>query len=130
MKSTNAADASTQAVLPVSNETSWSETSGSLAKEGFRSVPSLFRRREHPAAPNGHPVCDNGGVGVRSDCRHYSTRSTNVGDVLERCRLDAAETLPFACPADCLFFEPRAISDAGWTVTGDEPPGRGIERDL
>jgi hypothetical protein len=21
---------------------------------------------------------------------------------------------PFACPADCLFFEARSITDAGW----------------
>jgi hypothetical protein len=34
--------------------------------------------------------------------------------MLERCRLDAAQAMPFACPDDCLFFEPRPISDAGW----------------
>jgi hypothetical protein len=34
--------------------------------------------------------------------------------VVERCRVDANEKLPFACPEGCLFFEPRAVSDAGW----------------
>jgi hypothetical protein len=53
-------------------------------------------------------------MAVRTDCRHYSTRSTPAGDTLERCRVDAADTMPFACPESCLFFEPRAISDAGW----------------
>lgn len=53
-------------------------------------------------------------VAVREDCRHYSTRSTPAGDVLQRCRLGAAEEMPFACPDDCLFFEPRAITDTGW----------------
>jgi hypothetical protein len=59
-------------------------------------------------------VRDTGVVGVREDCRHYSTRSTPAGDVLQRCRLGAAEEMPFACPEDCLFFEPRSITDAGW----------------
>lgn len=57
---------------------------------------------------------DTGAVAVRDDCRHYSTRSTTSGDVLQRCRLGMAEDMPFACPEDCLFFEPRAITDTGW----------------
>ena len=55
-----------------------------------------------------------GDVAVREDCRHYSTRSTPAGDVLQRCRLGVNEEMPFACPEDCLFFEPRTITDAGW----------------
>ena len=52
---------------------------------------------------------------MREDCRHYSTRSTPVGDVLQRCRLGANEEMPFACPEHCLFFEPRTITDTGWS---------------
>lgn len=55
-----------------------------------------------------------GDVAVREDCRHYSTRSTPAGDVLQRCRLGCAEEMPFACPEHCLFFEPRNITDTGW----------------
>lgn len=51
---------------------------------------------------------------VRKDCRHYSTRSMPSGDVVQRCRVGAAEVAPFACPDDCLFFESRSITDAGW----------------
>ena len=51
---------------------------------------------------------------VRDDCRHYSTRTTTGGDVVQRCRVGMAEAAPFACPPDCLFFEPRSITDAGW----------------
>ena len=54
-------------------------------------------------------------MGVRDDCRHYSSRSTPTGEILHRCRLGAAEEVPFACPDDCVFFEPRSISDTGWT---------------
>lgn len=61
-------------------------------------------------------------MGVHSDCRHYSTRTT-VGGTVQRCRLGANEQTPFACPDDCLFFEPRSITDAGWERFGDA--GRG-----
>ena len=53
-------------------------------------------------------------MAVRDDCRHYSTRTLPTGDQVERCRVEAAEAVPFACPEACLFFEPRSISDAGW----------------
>ena len=53
-------------------------------------------------------------MAVRTDCRHYSTRTLPAGDVVERCRVGAAELVPFACPDGCLFFEPRASADAGW----------------
>ena len=59
-------------------------------------------------------------MSVREDCRHYSTRTTPAGEQVQRCRLGANETMPFGCPEHCLFFEPRAISDAGWERRGDE----------
>lgn len=40
--------------------------------------------------------------------------STKSGDKVERCKLDAATTVPFACPEGCLFYEPRGIATAGW----------------
>jgi hypothetical protein len=52
-------------------------------------------------------------MAVRPDCRHYSSRSLG-DDTLQRCRVDANEQTPFACPEGCLFFEPRKISSAGW----------------
>jgi hypothetical protein len=70
------------------------------------------------AATGGH----NGRMAVRDDCRHYVLRTTAAGDRLEKCRLDAAEPLPFACPEHCIFFEPRTISSAGWTVDDPDPP--------
>jgi len=64
---------------------------------------------------------DNGGVAVRPDCRHYSTRTLPTSEVVERCRVDANEKVPFACPEGCLFFEPRAVSDAGWHQAPPRP---------
>ncbi|MGI9032986.1 MAG: hypothetical protein ACR2HY_04765 [Acidimicrobiales bacterium] len=52
--------------------------------------------------------------GARTDCRHYTSRSLPTGDRIDKCRLDVAMSMPFACPDDCLFFEPRPISDTGW----------------
>ena len=53
-------------------------------------------------------------MAVREDCRHYSTRSTSDVDVVQRCRVDANEQTPFACPEGCLFFENRSIGGGGW----------------
>ena len=53
-------------------------------------------------------------MAVREDCRHYSSRSLPGGDRQQRCKLDANEDTPFACPDDCVFFEPRSVSDTGW----------------
>ena len=53
-------------------------------------------------------------MGVKKGCRHYSTRTVSSGEQVQRCRVSANETMPFACPEHCLFFEPRSITDAGW----------------
>ena len=38
-----------------------------------------------------------------------------MGDeLMQRCKLGVNQEAPFACPEDCLFFEPRQISSAGW----------------
>ena len=55
-------------------------------------------------------------VPVNEDCRHYVMRIHPGGERLERCKVDANEPLPFACPDGCLFYEPRKVSQAGWRV--------------
>jgi hypothetical protein len=65
-------------------------------------------------------VGHHGGMGVRQDCRHYLQRSTSGGDVSRRCRVGANQEAPFACPDDCLFFEARSLSSAGW-VSASQP---------
>ena len=64
------------------------------------------------------------GMGVRTDCRHYVERTTSLEEKVQRCRLDVALLDPFACPEGCLFFEPRKIADAGWTVEDRRKGGR------
>ena len=48
-------------------------------------------------------------MAVRTDCRHYSTRTVTTDEVIQRCRIDAAEMTPFACPEGCVFYEARPI---------------------
>ncbi|HEY1989196.1 MAG TPA: hypothetical protein VGG43_07030 [Acidimicrobiales bacterium] len=58
---------------------------------------------------------------VNEDCRHYIMQTTRHEEKLERCRMGANEHIPFACPEGCLFYEPRKVSGAGWTIrTTDE----------
>ena len=55
-------------------------------------------------------------VSVKQDCRHYVMRSVRSDERTERCRLGAAELVPFACPDSCVFYEPRQIATGGWQV--------------
>jgi hypothetical protein len=64
---------------------------------------------------------------VRDDCRHYSTRTVAGGDVVQRCRVEANDTAPFACPEGCLFFEPRSIQDPSWIRIQRPESGSGLQ---
>ena len=59
-------------------------------------------------------------MAVRTDCRHYSSRSVSADELVQRCRVKSADTMPFACPDGGLFYEPRSITDAGWDRRPDE----------
>ena len=50
---------------------------------------------------------------MRSDCRHYESRSYSTGEIVRKCRLDLAPEAPWRCPDDCPGFEKRRI-DVGW----------------
>ena len=64
-------------------------------------------------------------VSVKQDCRHYVMQTVRPGERTERCRLGAAETVPFACPDACVFYEARRIATSGWQGRargGEDPP--------
>lgn len=50
---------------------------------------------------------------MRTDCRHYESRTYPNGDVVRKCRLDLAPEAPWRCPDACPSFEARRY-DAGW----------------
>jgi hypothetical protein len=52
-------------------------------------------------------------MAMRSDCRHYDSRTYASGEVVRKCRLDLAPEAPWRCPEDCAAFELRRI-DIGW----------------
>jgi hypothetical protein len=52
-------------------------------------------------------------VPMRTDCRHYDSRTYPSGEVVRKCRLDLAPEAPWRCPDDCPGFELRRM-DAGW----------------
>jgi hypothetical protein len=51
---------------------------------------------------------------MRTDCRHYESRTYASGEAVRKCALDLAPEAPWRCPVDCPRFERRMI-DAGWT---------------
>jgi len=76
--------------------------------------------RRYPLPP---PSCIHRadcGVSVREDCRHYVMQTTAHEEKLEWCRVGANEQIPFGCPEGCLFYEPRKVSGAGWTIRDTE----------
>jgi hypothetical protein len=50
---------------------------------------------------------------MRTDCRHYESRTYQTGEIVRKCRLDLAPEAPWRCPADCPSFAQRRF-DAGW----------------
>lgn len=58
-------------------------------------------------------VCENGAMPMRTDCRHYDSRTYKSGETVRKCRLDLAPEAPWRCPDDCPSFEVRRF-DAGW----------------
>jgi hypothetical protein len=50
---------------------------------------------------------------MRTDCRHYESRTYRTGEIVRKCRLDLAPEAPWRCPDDCPGFEQRRF-DAGW----------------
>ncbi len=61
---------------------------------------------------------------MRTDCRHYESRTYASGEAVRKCLLDLAPEAPWQCPADCPRYERRKI-DAGWQygsmASGMEP---------
>jgi hypothetical protein len=62
-------------------------------------------------------------VPMRTDCRHYESRTYSNGEVVRKCRLDVAPEAPWRCPEDCVMYELRRI-DAGWQVGTLEQPSQ------
>jgi hypothetical protein len=62
---------------------------------------------------------------MRSDCKHFETRSYPTGDTVRKCNLDLAPEAPWRCPESCSSFAPR-LADVDWQrgtlITPPTPP--------
>ena len=66
-------------------------------------------------------------MAMRTECKHFESRTYANGDAMRRCRLDLAPDAPWRCPDECAKFEHRSV-DIGWahgsvvpTATPAEP---------
>ena len=52
-------------------------------------------------------------MSMRTECKHFESRTYSNGDAMRRCRLDLAPDAPWRCPDACEKFDHRAV-DIGW----------------
>jgi hypothetical protein len=66
-------------------------------------------------------------MAMRTDCKHYESRTYAEGETVRKCKIDLAPEAPWQCPAECAGYQRRLV-DAGWTYgslahsMGDTPP--------
>lgn len=67
---------------------------------------------------------------MRTDCRHFESRTYATGDAVRSCKLGLAPEAPWRCPAGCASFAPRGV-DVGWAhdavATPAAPPPAGLD---
>lgn len=65
---------------------------------------------------------------MRTECKHFESRTYPNGDTVRKCNKDLAPDAPWRCPDECPGYE-RRLADAAWThgslvvpPTPPEPP--------
>ncbi len=51
---------------------------------------------------------------MREECKHFQSRTYASGEVARFCILGNAPDQPWACPENCVTYEPR-LADVGWS---------------
>ena len=66
---------------------------------------------------------------MRTECKHYESRTYATGDAVRKCNLDLAPEAPWRCPDNCSRYE-RRLADVAWVhgstltpPTPEEVPG-------
>jgi len=66
---------------------------------------------------------------MRTECKHYESRTYANGDAVRKCNLDLAPEAPWRCPDECARYE-RRLADVAWVhgsaitpPTPEEVPG-------
>lgn len=66
---------------------------------------------------------------MRTECKHFESRTYANGDAVRKCNLDLAPEAPWRCPENCPKYE-RRLADVAWVhgtsvlpKTPEEVPG-------
>ena len=51
---------------------------------------------------------------MRTECKHFESRTYPNGDTVRKCNLDLAPDAPWRCPEECPRYE-RRLADVAWT---------------
>lgn len=51
---------------------------------------------------------------MRTECKHFESRTYANGDAVRKCDLDLAPNAPWRCPDACPAYE-RRLADVAWT---------------
>ncbi|MEY2957872.1 MAG: hypothetical protein RLZZ01_440 [Actinomycetota bacterium] len=54
------------------------------------------------------------GMPMRTECKHFESRTYPNGDTVRKCDLDLAPDAPWRCPEQCPRYE-RRLADVAWT---------------
>ena len=58
---------------------------------------------------------------MRTECKHFESRTYSNGDTVRKCKLDLAPDAPWRCPENCAKYE-RRMADVGWAHGSLVPP--------
>jgi hypothetical protein len=60
-------------------------------------------------------------MAMRTECKHFESRTYATGDAVRKCNLDLAPDAPWRCPEPCDGFERRLV-DVAWAHGSVVPP--------
>jgi len=74
----------------------------------------FHRTRGAGAGRGGDPSAYADAVPMRTECKHFESRTYANGDAVRKCDLDLAPDAPWRCPEACPAYE-RRLADVAWT---------------
>ena len=63
---------------------------------------------------------------MRTECKHFESRSYANGDTVRKCNLGLAPDAPWRCPENCEKYERRLV-DVAWAHGSLVPPATPVE---
>ena len=60
-------------------------------------------------------------MAMRTECKHFESRTYATGDAVRKCNLDKAPDAPWRCPEPCDGYE-RRLADVAWAHGSVVPP--------